>query len=424
MISDDTECYVYITLPGRTEAVTAGRFALASDRPGVAVGRFIYGRTYRDRPDAVEIDPKQLRLSPRVYRTARGEGVFGALRDAGPDFWGRLVMEKHAGATGLGEMDYLLNAAGDRVGALDFGLDSRGPVRDSPQRIARVIDLAALQESADALIADAALPDGSEAMQIERLLLLRTSLGGARPKQTIEDEGDLWLAKFSHPHDRWNMPRVEHAMLTLAHACGVETPRSRVTAVGGRDILLVKRFDRERAAAGHYRHRMVSAATLLDVDDTLDGRKRWSYPLLADEIRRVCADPVRQLEQLFRRMTFNALISNADDHPRNHAVLADRGGWRLSPAYDLTPTPSLSPERRDLAMDCGDWGRHANRDNLLSQCGRFMLERPQAEAVLTEMRQRVEHGWHTAARDAGVGKADRAAIRNAFVYPGFGWSLA
>ncbi len=417
MTFDNAECYVYITLPGQTEAVTAGRFTLARDRRGIVVGRFIYGRTYRDRPDAVEIDPKQLRLSSQAYRTARRGGVFGALRDSGPDFWGRLVMEKRAGATGLGEMEYLLNSADDRAGALGFGLDPRGLARDSPPRNARVIDLEALQEAADALLTDAALPDRPEAAQIE--MLLGTSMGGARPKQTIEDDGDLWLAKFSHPHDRWNVPRVEHAMLLLARACGIETPDSRIVTAGGRDVLLIRRFDRARAADGYYRHRMVSAATLLDVDDTSVGRERWSYPLLADEVRRVCTAPARQLEQLFRRMVFNALISNTDDHPRNHAILADGDGWRISPAYDLTPSPLLAEERRDLAMDCGDWGRYANHENLLSQRGRFMLDQPQAEVVLAKMERRVKHDWHTTARDASVSETDCKTISNAFAYPGF-----
>ena len=105
-----SECFVYITLPGQTEPVTAGRFVLTKDRHGVSVGRFIYGRSYRDRPDAVELDPAELKLAPRTYETTAMGGVFGALRDAGPDYWGRRVIERHAGRAQLGELDYLLHS--------------------------------------------------------------------------------------------------------------------------------------------------------------------------------------------------------------------------------------------------------------------------------------------------------------------------
>ena len=112
------ECFVYITLPGQTEPITAGRFVLTQDRHGDAIGRFVYGRSYRERPDAVEFDPAELRLAPRTYETTAMGGVFGALRDAGPDYWGRRVIERHAGRAQLSELDYLLHSPDDRAGAL------------------------------------------------------------------------------------------------------------------------------------------------------------------------------------------------------------------------------------------------------------------------------------------------------------------
>ena len=124
----NTECFVYITLPGEIESVTAGRFELTKDRRGNALGRFVYGKSYLARGNAVAIDPIELKLSGDTYETARLNGVFGALRDAGPDYWGRRVIEKHAGAAQLGELDYLLNSADDRAGALGFGLNQQPPV--------------------------------------------------------------------------------------------------------------------------------------------------------------------------------------------------------------------------------------------------------------------------------------------------------
>ena len=117
-----TECYVYITLPGQTDAVTAGRFVLTTDRRGIPIGRFVYARSYRERVDAVPFDPVELTLTTRVYETTTMGGVFGALRDAGPDYWGRRVIERHAGKTHLSELDYLLQSHDDRAGALGFGI--------------------------------------------------------------------------------------------------------------------------------------------------------------------------------------------------------------------------------------------------------------------------------------------------------------
>ena len=258
---------------------------------------------------------------------------------------------------------------------------------------------------------------GEAAIQVEELLLLGTSMGGARPKAVVEDRKGLWIAKFNRPDDPWNNARVEHAMLALGRNCGLTTAESKVVSVAGRDVLLVRRFDRKRASGGYLRARMVSGLTLLRADETL--RDRWSYVLLAEELRRVCAQPRKQANELFRRMCFNALISNIDDHPRNHAILAEERSWELSPAYDLTPSAPVGLERRDLALICGDNGRYANRDNILSQCARFLLDRQEADAVLTEMEMNVRNGWYRVARSEGVGERDCDAIRSAFAYPGF-----
>lgn len=203
------------------------------------------------------------------------------------------------------------------------------------------------------------------------MLLLGTSMGGARPKVVVEDAGALWLAKLSRPDDRWNQPRVEAGMLALARACGINAATGHIRTVGDRDALLVRRFDRERADAGYRRARMASALTLLRCDEGVTERGKWAYPLLADEVRRISAAPREDLRELFTRMCFNAAVSNLDDHPRNHAMIAWQRGWRLSPAYDLVPMPSVAQERRYLAMACGKLGRWANRDNLPSASGRF-----------------------------------------------------
>ena len=414
-MSSERECYVYIVPPGATDFVTAGRFRWVEDAGG-AVGRFVYGRSYRARADAVELDPVELRLSSRVYETARMEGFFGAIRDSMPDYWGRRVIERNAGFSELFEFDYLLQESDDRAGALGFGLNVEPPA--PRRRFNRTMDLERLQRAADAVVADNPDLAGSARQQAEELLLLGTSMGGARPKTVVEDAGGLWIAKFGRNDDRWNHPRVEHCMLGLARACGLNVADSRIETVAGRDVLLVRRFDRARTDIGFRRHRMVSALTLLRTGDRPGDRADWSYLLLADEIRRVSARPEEDLRELFGRICFNAAVSNLDDHPRNHAAVAKERDWRLSPAFDLTPSPVVALERRDLAMACGRFGRYANRTNLLTEPGRFLLVEEEATAIFERIARTVREQWHARMRRAGVNERDCEAIRSAFVYDG------
>jgi serine/threonine-protein kinase HipA len=415
------ECFVYITLPGQINAVTAGRFNLTTDRSGTPHGRFVYGRSYLGRSDSVPLDPIELKLSRGTYETAAMNGVFGALRDAGPDYWGRRVIERHAGKPQLNELDYLLYAPDDRAGALGFGLGQTPP---APRRkFSQTLHLAKLQAIADAIIRDEEAPADVVTDQIEDLMLVGTSMGGARPKAVVEDEEGLWIAKFNRPDDRWNNARIEHAMLILARSCGIASAESKVVPIGGRDVLLVKRFDREKTQGGYLRARMVSGLTLLRAEDTYRSRDRWSYVLLAEELRRVCAEPRKDAPELFRRMCFNALISNIDDHPRNHAIIARELDWKLSPAYDLTPSTPVSLERRDLALICGDAGRYANASNLLSQSVRFLLKQEEAEKTISAMEERTRDTWYETARKAGASERDCTQIAGAFVYPGFRYQI-
>lgn len=410
-----SECYVYIVLPGETSFVTAGRFTVSETREGASVGEFIYGRTYRERANAVELDPVELRLQTGTFETAKMDGFFGAIRDAMPGSWGRKVIERHARG-GVSEFDHLLRAPDDRAGALGFGRNTEPPFPEN--RFNRTLDLTRLQESADALINNEPEPAGSAAEQAEDLLLLGgTSMGGARPKAVVEDDNTLWIAKFARKDDSYNNPRTEHALLELARNCGLDAADTRLTTVAGRDVLLVRRFDRDRQENSYRRHRMVSAVTLLRTDDDATTRTDWSYLLLADEIRRVSTQPQHDLRELYRRMVFNAAISNLDDHPRNHAILAREDGWRLSPAYDLTPFAVIA-QQRDLVLECGLNGRAANKGNLISGHGRFMLSREEAAQIFETITETVRNEWQSTLRRAGVSDPDCERLRRAFVYEG------
>ena len=164
---------------------------------------------------------------------------------------------------------------------------------------------------------------------------------------------------------------------------------------------------------------MVSGLTLLGAEDTYGDRSKWSYLALADEVRRRSSQTDKDLEELYRRMVFNALISNTDDHPRNQAMVAPGKQFELSPAYDLTPNPLVSQEKRDLALTIGTFNRYANRTNLLSEHGRFRLAHETASAIIDHSQKVIATRWNAVLRARGVSEAECDLLAMAFNYPGF-----
>ena len=312
------------------------------------------------------------------------------------------MLDAQASPGALDEPGYLLVAPDDRAGALSFGDSAPATPRDSAWRT--LADLPAIHAAADAFIAGGNLgPQGH--------LLLQTGLGGGRPKLTVEDGSVLWVAKLNRADDPWNAAAVEHATLTLARRCGVDAADTKVVNVGGRDVLLVRRFDREEADGGCRRARMASGLTLLRSDEGMWATRDWSVHSRS----RTCSAGSASVRtrtglELFRRMAFNALVSNLDDHPRNHAIISQAGsrGWRLSPAYDVPPTPAISEDRRNLAMACRSGGRRASAGNLLSECGRFGIGCDEAAA-----NPRQDGGDHPARIAPGDGgeRRDRRGLR-------------
>jgi serine/threonine-protein kinase HipA len=367
-MTSERQAYVYIQLPGTLETVPAALLKVQTLPDGTQIGRFRYGDRYLQRPDAVALDPFRLPLARTVFEFTQLKGIPGAVRDASPDAWGRRVIEHtlQRSAADLQEIDYLLHGPQDGAGCLSFGLKVDPP---APRRTYN-----RTHQLAELIAATQAIEDGRPvAAHLLEQLDPGTSMGGARPKATIEDAQSLWLGKFPARDDRFNLQRVEFATLDLARRCGLNVAQARLQAVGASDVLMVQRFDREHTNQGYLRFGLVSGLTVLDCGDSHLDRGRWSYPLLADNLRRWSDKPEADCTELFRRMVFNAAVTNNDDHPRNHALLHRQKGWRLSPAYDLVPSPVVSLERRDLALSIGDHGRTASIYNLISQAGRFGL---------------------------------------------------
>ena len=404
-----------------------------------------YGQNYLKRANAREIDPLTLSLkkaggafiSPneQAYQLTppNGLALFGAIRDAAPDAWGRRVIEARlkVPANSLPESDYLLHAGSERVGSLDV----RRALADEPaQPAAGVHALPYLLDAADRIEEGLPVPEG-----LESIFSAGSALGGARPKASVRDEqGVLWLAKFAMPKDTFDIPGVECASLELARRAGLQVPSLQLRTVGGRKVMFIRRFDRhwmpavtgqatsaqegwmpflERAPApGQIEHRLgfISGLTLLACDETESMNR--SYVALADAIRAHCHPSTirRDCEELFKRMVFNIFVSNDDDHLRNHGFLWDTRvqGWRLSPLYDVLPRPGHASERF-LHLGVGLQGRHADLDNALSLHVRFTPSRRRALELLDEVWRAVRQ-WKVCFEEQGVSAETIEKVASAF----------
>jgi serine/threonine-protein kinase HipA len=402
----EQKAYVFIYLPGETVAVPAGVF---TNYPDDGIGRFAYGLRYLERPNALPVDPVSLQLGA-VHRDATvNGGLYGAFRDASPDYWGRLVIaaELKSPPESLNEMDFLLHGNASRVGCLDFRVSlDQGEQETRPP---------SFQSLAEILLAAAQLQNG-EPVRHDLLQLLEqgTSIGGARPKCTVELEDSLWIAKFPARGDTINYPRIEYSTMLLAKACGISIPDARIITVGGKDVLLVKRFDRLKTVSGYQRFGFLSALSLMEWDER--DRTQWSYPALADRMRATVLAQPSELKELFRRMLFNVLCRNTDDHPRNHGFLWSQKGLALSPAYDIVPTPARSGVETDfsLSMSLGDRGREATMVNAVSLSARFGLSREEARLIVEEMKNCVGT-WEEHFTSQAVSSVDLEAIRACFM---------
>ncbi|MFZ2630463.1 MAG: HipA domain-containing protein [Desulfosalsimonadaceae bacterium] len=376
----DKKIIVFIYLPGETIAVPAGIFthdAIAG------VGSFAYGRKYASRENALAVDPAALPLGAAPREATTNKGIYGAFRDASPDYWGRLVIatEKKVPPEALTEIDFLLDASATRVGNLDFRTspDAPEPSPEPPH----------FHQMADILNTASRIASGQEAApHFLRLLRQGSSMGGARPKCTVLWRDALWIAKFPSRDDSLNIPRIEYATLRLAEKCGIHVPETRLESIDNNDILLVRRFDRDRHETGWTRTGFLSALSLMEWDES--DRLRWDYASIADAMRRNTS--LSDVHELFRRMVFNILIRNTDDHPRNHGFLFDGSSLRLSPAYDLTPAPAMPGVSSDffLAMNVGEQGREATPENAVSRATRFGLSEDAAWSVIMDMMKTVQ----------------------------------
>lgn len=402
-----SEIFVWAYLPGDVEPTLCGCFE-RSTAAYSAIGKFAYDPSYLANPSAISIDPIALPLRAQLFSTTLSKGVFGALLDAMPDCWGRIVIDKVYGWQEF-PRPYMLRTVGDAVGNLAFSSSStEAPV---PKRAIGAEDLGlarSVLHDLDTLVKTVPL-------DLAEQVRANTALGGARPKLTVEKDGRLWVAKFPALHDDPSQPvaKVEAAMLDLARRCGINSASAHVVRD---DVLLVERFDRGPVDGNGMARRdaFLSACTLFDCTG-FRADYSGSYVRLASELDRYSCQSARDKVELFRRMVFNALISNTDDHDRNHGLVADDlpGSYRLSPAFDLVPQ-RLHTKERGQAMEVGSSGYVATKENLLSECEAFGLRRHDAELILGNLAEQVEANWRECLVVQGVANEGIAMLEGCF----------
>lgn len=368
------DVFVHVRHPDGTSDI-AGRYRSVRPPAGQPYGEFEYVGSWlrNSHGRAFPLDPANLPLQPGPV-TARRRGLLhGVLADATPDRWGRRIIEQmRAPGPPLLSGDWLLASGDERVGCLAF---STTPTPPRPNLgFAAIEDLATIADGFERL-AKGDHPGG----MAERLWRAGASLGGARPKAVVAHEGALWIAKFERHDDDYDQCSSEHAAMRLAEACGIRVAPTRVMTVEPRKVVLVRRFDRTDEPfqpSCHY----LSGLSALGYDDTTED---GSYAELAGFLRRHGAQQVADRRELFRRMMFNVLCGNRDDHLKNHGfVRAADGGWRLSPAFDIVPQPDMYDVQ---AIGLGIMGALPTRTNYLSRIGDFDLDAREAEAIVAEM---------------------------------------
>ena len=409
------EAFVWIWLPEHIDPVVAGRLSLEKDQL-----IFNYGQSYLRREDAISIYEPELPLrAGRIELLPRLE-MPNCIRDGSPDAWGRRVIINHVtGASGdnidqaeLGELAYLLLSGSDRIGSLDFQ-KSPANYQSRDPRPATLEELLSASERVEQ-----GVPLSPE---LDQALNHGSSIGGARPKANLTSEGRKFIAKFSGSTDTYSVVKAEYIAMELAKKVGLAVAGVELTQALGKDVLLIERFDRvsEQSTdiehAGYYRKSMVSGLTILGLPE-MEARYA-SYETLAEQIRYQFTKPRDTLHELFRRMVFNILAGNTDDHARNHAAFWDDGELTLTPAYDICPQGRTGEEASQAMNICGE-NKLSQLGNCLAARAAFQLNEEQAIEIMEHQVRTIVENYPVVCAAAQLSEVDRRFFwRRQFLNP-------
>jgi serine/threonine-protein kinase HipA len=414
-----TSAFVWIWLPDATKPVVAGRIDLDS-----GLYSFAYGRSYLARKDAIPIYLPELPLQRGVIAPVAPLLMANSLRDGAPDAWGRrVIINRLTGLKGddarnveFDELTYLLSSGSDRAGALDFqaSADTYVAREHADATLDQLLDAAARVERGEPI-----------PQALDNALFHGSSMGGARPKALIEDGTIKFIAQFSATNDTYSVVKAEFIAMRLAALAGLDVAGVSLRAAAGKDVLLVERFDRTRVKDGWARRAFVSSLTLFGLDE-LSGRHA-SYVELADIIRARFTDPQASLRELYKRMVFNILVGNTDDHARNHAAFWDGRQLRLTPAYDICPQARNNPEANQ-AIYIADQNRRSQLEVCRLAARHFLLRDDEARAIIDGQVAAIRENWQSVCDEAGLSPVDRTFLwrrqfLNAYAFEGYAGGL-
>ena len=409
----EKKTFVWIWLPDETEPVVAGR--LEADNGNIL---FNYGKSYLDRiggsKPAIAIYEPELPLKAGVLPLPEGLPMPGCIRDASPDAWGRrVIINKKLGLKGAGtdtaeldELTYLLESGSDRIGALDF---QRSPAEYVP-RTANNVSMEELIESAERVEKGVPLTP-----ELDQALFHGSSIGGARPKALIQDQGKKYVAKFSSSTDLYSVVKAEFIAMRLAELAGLNAAPVKLTKAANKDVLMIERFDRVPKGDRWARKAMVSALTLLRLDDMM--ARYASYETLSEIIRHRFTDPKHTLKELFSRLVFNVLCGNTDDHARNHAAFWDGKALTLTPAYDICPQGRTGNEASQAMLISGD-NNLSQLKTCLDTAHNFLFSKEQACEIFGNLTAAIEQHWEAVCEEAELNQVDKKLLwRRQFLNP-------
>jgi len=411
--SAEREAFVWIWLPDETEPVVAGR--LEADNGNIL---FNYGKSYLERISdsklVIAIYQPELPLIAGILPLLEGLNMPGCIRDAAPDAWGRrVIINKKLGLKGtstdtaeLDELTYLLESGSDRIGALDF---QRSPTQYLP-RVANNVSMEELVESAERVEKGVPLTP-----ELDQALFHGSSIGGARPKALIQEQGKKYVAKFSSGTDLYNVVKAEFIAMRLAALAGLNAAAVKLDKAVNKDVLLIERFDRVPMGNKWSRKAMVSALTLLGLDDMM--ARYASYETLAEIIRHRFTYPKETLKELFSRLVFNILCGNTDDHARNHAAFWNGSELTLTLAYDICPHGRTGNEASQAMLIYGN-NNLSQLKTCLETAHNFMLSEEEARVIFEKLIAAIEGHWESVCEEAKLSMVDKRLLwRRQFLNP-------
>lgn len=396
-VKSPTSAFVWVWLPDAETPVVAGQIEKNAERY-----LFNYGRSYLDNRGAVPLYLPELPLEAGQQEPLAPLTIANALRDASPDAWGRRVIINRlmglqantAEAAELEEISFMLESGSDRIGGLDFQISATNYV---PRQSINVT-LEELQRASEIVEKGVPLTD-----DLADVLQHGTAIGGARPKALIDDGASKFIAKFSSSNDTYSVVKGEYIAMRLAAMVGLDVAPVKLERSMGKDVLLIERFDRQKTETGWSRKMLVSALTILGLDELMAAHA--SYTELAEIVRARFSNPTQTLRELFARMTFNVLVGNTDDHARNHAAFWNGTQLTLTPAYDICPQSRNSREASQ-AMKMGN-ERRSQLLHCLAVAQEFHLTNDAASKIISNQVNIIEASWGSLCKEVGLSEIDQ-----------------